>query len=96
MYVTVEESKEKPPVKVEGTISFAGFLEGIPPSQSRAVSELTFRKNAQYLRQPREPQLLLHCSSDICNGLRAYKAETPCMMVDHILTEVAHLIGYRG
>ncbi|MCA6109611.1 hypothetical protein [Bradyrhizobium cenepequi] len=25
-----------------------------------------------------------------------YKAETACMMVNHLLAEVAHIIGYRG
>jgi len=25
-----------------------------------------------------------------------YKAETACMMVNHLLVEVAHLVGYRG
>jgi len=25
-----------------------------------------------------------------------YKAESACMMVGHLLVEVAHLIGYRG
>jgi len=61
-------------------ITFADFLEGVPPSQSRIVMDVcsprynkgTTAINAHVLTTP---ELKLHCASDICNGPRIFRYE---------------------
>src|ERR1700738_5153591 len=62
--VTVtEEAREPEP------ISFAEFLETVPPSQLRHISPLVEGKSDQVLT----PELQLHCTESFCNGVRFFR-----------------------
>jgi hypothetical protein len=55
-------------------VSFAEFLEGVPPAQIRRISDLVqqYTANSAYW-ELLTPQLLLHCTNDMCNGPRAHR-----------------------
>src|SRR5262249_37076733 len=56
-------------------ITFAEFLESIPPAQSRTIDEL-WQFDSQIFQQGahlRTPELQLHCTSDMCNGIRIFR-----------------------
>jgi hypothetical protein len=62
---------EKPPA-----IGFGEFLESVPPSIFRRVVDVCKRKIAgsgQAWHEITIPGLLLHCSTDICNGPRKFR-----------------------
>jgi hypothetical protein len=52
-------------------IAFADFLEGIPPSRTKLIADL-FEPERHFFNL-NTPQLLLHCTSEICNGPRAHR-----------------------
>jgi hypothetical protein len=58
-------------------ISFAEFLEAVPPSQVRGVGDLVIPKtapNGHSYFVLATPELLLHCSTDsVCNGKRIFR-----------------------
>jgi len=57
-------------------ISFAEFLEGIPPSQNIKIKDLCAQKHnpgVGYFYQLQAPELQLHCTSNACNGLRFFR-----------------------
>ncbi|MDO8980290.1 MAG: hypothetical protein Q7V17_13760 [Afipia sp.] len=59
-------------------LSFAEFLEGVPPSQKKQVVHLVSPKTSKSLDgtvtyELMTPQLQLHCTSDDCNGLRFFR-----------------------
>jgi hypothetical protein len=57
-------------------ITFAEFLENVPPSQLVNVTNLWAEKRGYEGRRYNElqsPQLQLHCTSDECNGLRFFR-----------------------
>jgi hypothetical protein len=57
-------------------ITFAEFLESVPPSQARKVTglwEQTVQRSGSTYVELQTPQLLLHCTSDTCNGLRFFR-----------------------
>jgi hypothetical protein len=53
------------------TVSFADFLEGVPPSQPKLIADL-FVPERHFFNLV-TPQLLLHCTSEMCNGPRAHR-----------------------
>lgn len=53
-------------------ITFAEFLESVPPSQVRQVTDL-YRKPNSGPPVLSTPQLQLHCTSEKCNGLRFFR-----------------------
>jgi hypothetical protein len=56
-------------------ITFAEFLETVPPSQTRTVADLckaTLFPN-EAARILNTPELQLHCTSEPCNGLRFFR-----------------------
>jgi hypothetical protein len=68
-------------------ISFAEFLEAIPPSQENIVKNLFAEKRSSPGRVYREvqlPALILHCSSESCNGSRTFRrtGELPTLPAD--------------
>jgi hypothetical protein len=57
-------------------ISFAEFLESVPPSQFRKVSDICtvmHRPSGTAWRELAIPQLQLHCPSSTCNGPRFFR-----------------------
>jgi hypothetical protein len=56
-------------------MTFAEFLESVPPSQAVEVKSLcsTERRGSTVSRRIRTPELMLHCTSDICNGTRFFR-----------------------
>jgi hypothetical protein len=56
-------------------IAFAEFLEGTPPSEERQIKDLfeenPFEEDGE--RALNTPQLLLHCSTETCNGPRVFR-----------------------
>ncbi|BCJ92120.1 hypothetical protein IZ6_28550 [Terrihabitans soli] len=58
-------------------ISFAEFLETVPPGQSRKVKDLfgheATGKLSQTAYRVRAPQLRLHCENADCNGVRTFR-----------------------
>jgi hypothetical protein len=66
------ETTEEEPL----TLSYAKFLETIPPGQAYEVSDLTtytsFRDG--YHRSLATPDLVLHCSSETCSGMRIFRS----------------------
>lgn len=75
-------SDDKPPVeahsaspqsaKLPEPISFAEFLEGVPPSQWQPITDL-WSSNTQRGTFLRTPELRLHCTTETCNGLRFFR-----------------------
>lgn len=60
----------------ETAISFAEFLEKVPPNESRVISDIAARKSSPHGGTYYEfspPQLTLHCTRDSCNGLRFFR-----------------------
>jgi hypothetical protein len=60
----------------EPDLTFAEFLEATPPSQMRRVKDLFEAKSSTQGRRYREvqqPQILLHCASETCNGPRIFR-----------------------
>jgi hypothetical protein len=66
------ESSEK-----SDQISFAEFLESIPPSRSTNINDIV--ESVFYSNGPirgyalRTPEIQLHCSNDACNGMRFFR-----------------------
>jgi hypothetical protein len=59
--------------KEQEAITFAQFLESVPPSQQIKVTDLfVFERQGSYFRLE-TPQLQLHCTSATCNGLRFFR-----------------------
>jgi hypothetical protein len=52
-------------------ITFAEFLESVPPSQVTKVTDLW--SDHQGRERLKTPELILHCASDICNGIRIFR-----------------------
>ncbi|WP_441227897.1 hypothetical protein AB7813_03710 [Tardiphaga sp. 20_F10_N6_6] len=72
-----QESREKvtgdkSPAALE-LIKFAAFLEGVPPSQERAISDLVKREGPRNARTINRPALTLHCPSPSCKGDRIFR-----------------------
>src|SRR5216684_2807339 len=72
------EKAEKP-----GPVTFAEFLESVPPNQAREIADLAsigieMRGNliSGYLLSLATPDIHLHCSSKQCNGLRFFRTNT--------------------
>jgi hypothetical protein len=62
--------------EVDQAITFAEFLESVPPSQTVKVSDLWKEVKIPYQGTELEltkAELLLHCTSEICNGLRVFR-----------------------
>lgn len=62
--------KVKPP-----ETDFAEFLEGVPPGQSRTIPHFVkdSTNNSAYFELV-TPQLVLHCTSEMCNGPRTHRS----------------------
>ncbi|MCK1317149.1 hypothetical protein [Bradyrhizobium sp. 23] len=52
-------------------MAFADFLESVPPSQNKLIADLLVSDSQHY--RLHGPQLTLHCTSEMCNGPRAYR-----------------------
>ncbi|RYZ18737.1 MAG: hypothetical protein EOO16_21745 [Chitinophagaceae bacterium] len=57
-------------------ITFASFLESVPPSQMRAILSIARKKQSgtSFHYVLNEPQLRLHCTHEDCAGLRFFRA----------------------
>lgn len=70
---------EENPDKVQEEIhyeSISDFLEGFPPNQLAHISNLSERKYLQNIGHcdvMRTPEIQLHCTSDVCNGVRFFR-----------------------
>src|SRR5882757_3475640 len=53
-------------------ISFAEFLQSIPPSTEMTIVDL-FDAPSNNWKALYTPQLLLHCDSELCAGMRAHR-----------------------
>jgi len=65
----------EPTIKAAQTpepIGFADFLEGVPPSQQRSIADLGVPSNSTS-SEIYTPQLILHCTSEMCNGPRTHR-----------------------
>jgi len=62
-----------------------GLRERLWPGTVKDVEHLSRYHKEYWFRYPERA-----ATADV------YKAESACMMVDHLLVQVAHLIGYRG
>jgi hypothetical protein len=63
-------------VKQPEEVTFAEFLEDVPPSQQRKVTKLVVEKkypSGSRYYELATPELQLHCSSVPCNGLRFFR-----------------------
>jgi hypothetical protein len=69
-----DENQQQAAAEQPPEISFAEFLESVPPGQIRRISDLVkeYAGNTRYW-ELRTPQLILHCTTDICNGPRTYR-----------------------
>ena len=59
-------------------VSFSEFLEACPPNQLMHISDIATRRlegSGPSFRLS-TPELLLHCSSEICNGNRIFRSKT--------------------
>jgi hypothetical protein len=58
-------------------ISFTEFLESTPPSVVKAVRDVCYEtpisSSGSLITKIRTPELLLHCTSDVCNGSRFFR-----------------------
>jgi hypothetical protein len=90
-----DENNKQAAAELPPEISFADFLESVPPGQVRRISDMVaaYQGNSVYWTLA-TPQLILHCTSDICNGPRTYrrtgsenhfkKAETDDVFVSYL------------
>lgn len=65
----IEGQEETPP------ISFAEFLEKIPPSTMRSIHDLTIRiiDYGPVQWKLKTPEIQLHCTNEACNGTRFFR-----------------------
>jgi hypothetical protein len=56
----------------DAPMRFAEFLESVPPSQQRLIADLGSPRNSTSA-ELNTPQLVLHCTSEMCNGPRAHR-----------------------
>jgi hypothetical protein len=64
------------PAEPPAPIPFAKFLETVPPEQTTDVSDVRerkYRQNGTAYYEIATPELFLHCSSEVCNGLRYFR-----------------------
>lgn len=72
---TTQDGQAKALIEAE-LLSFAEFLETVPPSQQMPVADLCQRKMSSagaYYVELETPELQLHCTNDTCNGLRFFR-----------------------
>ena len=71
------------PVTVK-PITLAEFLESTPPNVEMSISDLALRKSSQYSSwmEFQQPDIQLHCSSDVCNGVRTFRCTEGGAKVD--------------
>ena len=72
------QSQTGVPAETIEITSLAEFLEGVPPSQTRKISDLATKKypmtgpRRQYF-EVKTPDILIHCSHSACNGPRFFR-----------------------
>ena len=78
---TTEGQTEK--AEKSGPVTFAEFLEGVPPNQQREIADLASiriltRGNviSGYSLSLATPDIHLQCSSKQCNGLRFFRSDS--------------------
>src|SRR5690554_548102 len=64
----------------EVKMSFAEFLEGVPPSSNTTIPdlfiELYYQGGSVSGYKLNKPEIQLHCSENSCNGLRFFRCTT--------------------
>jgi hypothetical protein len=75
-------------------ITFAEFLESVPPSQQVKTIELW--KRGQHGRELEIPQLQLHCNSDTCNGPRFFRYREGGRNFYQSKESLNSMLGWRG
>ncbi len=73
LVTSMADPKEKSEDNLERKISFSDFLENVPPSQSRNIATMFEQSGGSVSYELVTPQLMLHCTSEMCNGLRAHR-----------------------
>ena len=72
-----DEVKTEAQQQEEIGITFAEFLEGVPPSQATKVSDLApmrlIERDSRQANWIATPQLRLHCTTEACNGTRFFR-----------------------
>jgi hypothetical protein len=72
-----EEAVEQPPPEQPPPITFAEFLESIPPAQYRRVANVRAKRyrsgSVVAYHRLETPEIQLHCPNDTCNGLRFFR-----------------------
>lgn len=88
-----EESQsqtENKAVNVAPALSFAEFLESVPPSQTLNVERIANYQDDFLLT----PDIQLHCGSEACNGTRFFRSDTNGFQLPK-LEEVSLHLTYR-
>ena len=72
------QSQTTVPTDAREITSLAEFLEGVPPSQTRKISDLATKKDFGRPRgsyfEVNTPDILIHCPHSVCNGLRVFRS----------------------
>lgn len=75
-----EKTEGEPAKQVErAPITFAEFLEGVPPAQLCQISDLYEKKwnsGGSAYCELKTPPLQLHCTSEACNGTRTFRVSS--------------------
>jgi hypothetical protein len=70
---TEQASGTTAPTNEPAPISFQEFLENVPPSQWRRITDLWFLENKQH-KVLSSPELMLHCATpDLCNRVSVFR-----------------------
>jgi hypothetical protein len=99
----MSDLKETPETQIAAErepITFAEFLESVPPSQTVTVTNLwggvTTLGKGTTREELKSPQLQLHCTSDQCNGLRFFRYDVGDKLLEgdnpkHLSTYITYL-----
>lgn len=76
-----EDITEKQEASAEATITFKEFLESVPPGTEKHVAVVALPRRGGG-RLVAHPDILLHCSSDICGGIRTFASSSEVIITD--------------
>ncbi len=90
MVRTVGSQEETEVVNSAPTLSFAEFLESVPPSQAVNINGIANFENDILIT----PDIQLHCGSEVCNGTRFFRSAVLARKLP-LKEEVLLYLNYR-
>jgi hypothetical protein len=101
----IENASTTEPAEEDKAISLAEFLESVPPSQTRKITDLaTVRQRSHHPTRPTDittyyevltPEILIHCAHSVCNGSRLFRCTESSLPQFVNFNDRVFLLPYR-